>query len=86
MTHHGVHVIQEFAKVCQQFPYRLPSTSVSGLGHLVHPSMKSRMDLKYIKRFEETRLSVLTLTLVEAIRNNGFLAMCAPFDEASVRD
>ena len=43
------------------------------------------MDLKYIKRFEETRLSRVDFDiLVRAIRENGFMAMCTPFDEASI--
>ena len=84
--HHGIHVIQEFAKICQQFPYRFAfKLQYRDLDTFVHPSMRGRLDLKYIKRFEETRLSRADFdTLVEAIRNNGFLAMCTPFDEASV--
>jgi len=83
---HGVHVIEEFARVCQQYPYRFAfKLQYRNLDSFIHPGMKGRMDLKYIKRFEETRLSRAEFDfLVEAIRDNGFLAICTPFDEASV--
>jgi sialic acid synthase SpsE len=47
--------------------------------------MKDRNDLKYIKRFSETKLSRNDFErLIEEMRSNGFLAMCTPFDNASV--
>lgn len=53
---------------------------------IVHPDFADRMDLKFIKRFTETRLSGDQFrTILDAIRKSGFLAMCTPFDETSVR-
>ncbi len=85
-TNHGIHVIQEFSKICGKFPYQFAfKLQYRNLESFVHPSMKGRMDLKYIKRFEETRLSRADFDiLVRAIRENGFMAMCTPFDEASI--
>jgi sialic acid synthase SpsE len=47
--------------------------------------MVGRDDIKYIKRFSETRLSRSNFDeLIAEIRSNGFLAMSTPFDEPSV--
>lgn len=51
----------------------------------IHPGARGRSDLKYIKRFEETRLTRAKFeTLVAAMRENGFIPACTPFDEPSV--
>ena len=51
----------------------------------IHESAKGRSDLKYIKRFEETRLSRAHFErLIVEMRANGFIPACTPFDEASV--
>ena len=56
------------------------------LDSFVHPDFRARVDLKYIKRFQETRLSDGQFrTLVDAIRAAGMVTMCTPFDEASVQ-
>ena len=83
---HGIRVIQEFAMVCKQFPYSFAfKLQYRELDTFVHPSMKGRTDLKYIKRFEETRLMRADFDImIDAIRENDFIAMCTPFDEASV--
>ncbi len=84
---HGIDVIRAFGGVCQKFPefkfaFKL---QYRHLDTFVHPSMRNRMDLKYIKRFEETRLTREDFDLLVAeIRKNGFLAMSTPFDNASV--
>ena len=47
--------------------------------------MRGRDDIKYIKRFSETRLTRADFDrLVAEIREQGFLAISTPFDEASV--
>ena len=51
----------------------------------IHPSARGRSDLKYVKRFEETRLTRDDFQrLVDEMRHCGFVPMCTPFDEASV--
>jgi len=51
----------------------------------VHSSYQSRMDLKYVRRFQETRLSWKEFQeLLEHVRSEGLLAACTPFDEESV--
>ena len=55
------------------------------LDTFIHPDFKSRDDVKYVKRFRETRLtSDQFLTLKSEISRQGFISMCTPFDEKSV--
>jgi len=55
------------------------------LDTFIHPSYQGRQDIKFVKRFEDTRLSEAEfLRLREGMREQGFLAICTPFDEASV--
>jgi sialic acid synthase SpsE/mannose-6-phosphate isomerase-like protein (cupin superfamily) len=84
---HGLKVISEFGKVCREFPefkfaFKLQYRE---LDTFIHPSMKGRDDIKYIKRFSETKLSRDDFDqLVLKMRNEGFLVMATPFDNASV--
>ncbi|MBF8673911.1 N-acetylneuraminate synthase family protein [Pseudomonas fulva] len=83
---HGVNLIRAFADVCKDFPFQFAfKLQYRDLDTFIHPSMRGRDDLKYIKRFSETRLSRQQFdTLVAEIRANGFLCLSTPFDEASV--
>ena len=55
------------------------------LDSFVHKSFRDRMDVRYIRRVTETRLSKEDYTqLVEAIRKSGCIPMATPFDEKSV--
>jgi sialic acid synthase SpsE len=84
---HGLRVISEFGAVCRQYPdfkfaFKL---QYRDLDSFIHPDMKGRDDVKYIKRFSETRLSEGDFgTLVQRIRQEGFLAMSTPFDNVSI--
>lgn len=84
---HGLRVISEFGAVCRQYPefkfaFKL---QYRDLDSFIHPAMKGRDDIKYIKRFSETRLSESDFdTLINRIRKEGFLAMSTPFDNASI--
>lgn len=84
---HGFKVISEFGKVCRQFrDFRFAfKLQYRDLDTFIHPSMQGRDDIKYIKRFSETRLSRQDFDrLVAKIREEGFMAMSTPFDNASV--
>ncbi len=84
---HGLEAIRQFGAICRNYPefkfaFKL---QYRDLDTFVHPSMAGRLDVKYIKRFEETRLSRQQFDeLVVEIRGQGFLAMATPFDNASV--
>lgn len=85
---HGIRLIEEFGKVCEEFPefnfaFKL---QYRDLDTFIHPSMQGREDVKFIKRFEETRLSMDEFDeLVHVGRANNFLMMATPFDEKSVK-
>lgn len=84
---HGLETIRQFALVCKDFPEFTFAFKLQyrDLDTFIHPDMQKRDDIKYIKRFSETRLSRADFDLlINEIRENGFLAMSTPFDEASV--
>jgi sialic acid synthase SpsE/mannose-6-phosphate isomerase-like protein (cupin superfamily) len=55
------------------------------LDTFIHPDYQSRTDIKYIKRFSETRIDNNTFRdLAKLIKKNGMLTMSTPFDEESV--
>jgi sialic acid synthase SpsE/quercetin dioxygenase-like cupin family protein len=83
---HGQRVIEECAAVAKDFDVNLAfKLQFRELDTFIHPDFQTRMDIKYIKRFSETRLSRdETRRLVDAIKKNGFTAICTPFDETSV--
>lgn len=83
---HGLRVIREFAEVCRGYPFKFAfKMQYRHLDSLIHPDFVGRNDIKYIKRFSETRLSREdTRKLVAEIKKQGFVAMCTPFDNASV--
>lgn len=51
----------------------------------IHPEYKTRDDIKFIKRFSETKLSKEEfLMLRQEIKKQGFISICTAFDEDSV--
>lgn len=83
---HGLAMIQTFGEICQNHPFRMAfKLQYRDLDTFIHPAMRGRDDVRYIKRFSETRLSRSEFDqLVAAIRAQGFLAISTPFDEPSV--
>ncbi len=83
---HGIQVIREFGAVCRKYPFKFAfKMQYRDLDTFIHPSMKGRDDIKYIKRFSDTRLSRADFDrLVAEMREQGFLTMSTPFDETSV--
>ncbi|MDR3392970.1 MAG: N-acetylneuraminate synthase family protein [Sulfuriferula sp.] len=83
---HGLAVIRTFGEVCRAFPFRFAfKLQYRDLDSFIHPAAKGRDDIKYVKRFSETRLSRQDFDrLVAEMRTQGFLAMATPFDEPSV--
>jgi len=83
---HGIRMIKEFGAIAKKFPFRFAfKFQFRDLDTFIHPDFKSRMELKYIKRFSETRLSrEQFMQLKKAVEDNGMLTMCTPFDEKSV--
>jgi sialic acid synthase SpsE/D-lyxose ketol-isomerase len=83
---HGLALIRSFGEVCRAFPFSFAfKLQYRDLDSFIHPHAKGRDDIKYIKRFSETRLSRQDFDLLVAeMRSNGFLTMATPFDEPSV--
>jgi sialic acid synthase SpsE/mannose-6-phosphate isomerase-like protein (cupin superfamily) len=84
---HGVALIRAMKEAVAgfdqfEFAFKL---QFRDLDTYIHASAKGRADLKYIKRFEETRLTRANFEkLVAEMRANGFTPACTPFDEVSV--
>lgn len=85
---HGVATIRAFGAVCRGFADRFDfafKLQYRDLDTFVHASARGRDDIKYVKRFEETRLDDQQFRLLVAtMGEEGFEAICTPFDEASV--
>ena len=83
---HGLKVIEEIRKASKDFPFKFAfKFQYRQLDSFIHPDFKDRMDIKYVKRFSETRISEADfLRMKEAVVAAGFIPICTPFDEASV--
>lgn len=85
---HGKRIIREFGAICRAYPeFRFAfKFQYRDLDTFVHASAKGNKDIKLVKRFEETRLSRAQFReMMAAMREEGFLPMCTPFDEVSVQ-
>jgi len=87
-TAHGSAVIREFAEASRpyrdtfRFAFKL---QYRDLDTFLHPAFKGRDDVKYVRRFESTRLEKQAFDeLLTVMRECGFLTACTPFDEPSV--
>ena len=83
---HGSRILREFAKVGREHPFQFAfKFQYRDLATIVHPDYRERTDLKYIKRFSETRLSDAEFRrLKDEAAALGFVTICTPFDERSV--
>jgi sialic acid synthase SpsE len=84
---HGIDVIRHFGAVCGKFPqfnfaFKL---QYRDLDTFIHPAMQGRDDIKYVKRFSETKLTRAEFDrLIAEMRAQNFIPMATPFDEKSV--
>lgn len=83
---HGLRMIREFGDVARQFDFRFAfKFQFRHFETFIHPQYTDRMDLKYIKRFKETALSLEDFrAFKQEADQQGFLSICTPFDEPSV--
>ncbi len=83
---HGLKIIQSNAQVIKKHSVRAAiKFQFRQLDSFIHPNHQSGSDLKYIQRFQSTRLDHSQFqTLLNEIWAHGLLAMCTPFDEESV--
>ena len=83
---HGIRIVRELKAASDGFPFGFcVKLQYRDIDTCIHPAYKGRYDLKYVKRFSETRLSWDQYRQIkDAIVEAGFLSMCTPWDEISV--
>lgn len=85
---HGKRIINEFGDIAHElgdtFAFAM-KFQLRDLDTFIHPDYKDRMDVKYVKRFTETRLSPKHFAeLVQLTEDRGMFSICTAFDEPSV--
>ena len=85
-VNHGLEIIRSFYKVTKKFDFDFAfKFQYRDIETFIHPDYKNRTDLKYVKRFLETKLSPDDfLTMKHEAEKLGYITMCTPFDENSV--
>lgn len=85
---HGIATIRAIREACNgfegdfDFAFKL---QYRDLDTFIHASARGKDDIKYVKRFEETRLSDEAFrALLAEMDAQGFITVCTPFDENSV--
>lgn len=83
---HATNIIREVGRVNREAGVRgALKFQFRQLDTFIHPDFQARTDIKYIKRFSETRMAKEGFEqLAAVIRDEGMYAMCTPFDEESV--
>ena len=57
-VNHGLKMIEEFAKITKKYPFNFGfKLQYRDLNTFIHKDLKKRNDIKYIKRFDETKIS-----------------------------
>lgn len=83
---HGVRIINELREATAAFDFQCAvKFQYRDLDTFIHPGYKDSFEFKYVKRFQETRLSDDELfRLKQEVDKLDFISMCTPFDEKSV--
>ena len=83
---HGLRIIREFHQITKGFDFLFGfKLQYRHLDTFIHPDFRGRDDIKYVKRFSETRMDDhQMLALKEEMQVLGFVTICTPFDERSV--
>jgi len=83
---HGLRIIREIYEVSKNFPFNFAfKLQARDIPTFVHPDYQTRDDIKYVKRFSETKLSEEEFKILkDEIEKLGFVSICTPFDENSV--
>lgn len=83
---HGLRIIREMHEVSKKYDFHFAfKFQFRHLDTFIHPDYKTRSDIKYVKRFSETRLPKEDFKrLKDEADALGFISICTPFDEPSV--
>jgi N-acetylneuraminate synthase len=84
---HGLKIIDEMGKIARKYNIKAGiKFQYRDIDSFIHPDYKHRSDIKHIPRFVSTRLTDKEfLTLIDAVKDQGMLSICTPFDEVSVQ-
>lgn len=82
----GKKIVDDFSKVVRYNAVRASiKLQFRDVENFIHPDFRGRTDIRYIKKTEDTKLSIADFTeLVDYIRRAGCVPMATPFDEVSV--
>jgi sialic acid synthase SpsE len=82
----GLKIIRDFGEVVRRNNVRAAlKLQFRDVGSFIHKQHRDREDVRYIKKVGATELCWQELgVLVQAIRDEGMIAMATPFDEVSV--
>lgn len=83
---HGYKIIKQIGDVTNKVGVRAAlKFQFRQLDTFIHPDYQDRDDLKFVKRFNSTRLSMDDFRrMAQKVRAQGMYTMSTPFDEASV--
>jgi len=83
---HGRRIVEAMRDAAKDFPFSFAvKLQYRDLDTFIHPDFRNRTDLKFVKRFSETRLSWEQYEQIkDAIEDAGFVSVCTPWDEISV--
>jgi len=83
---HGLRIIREIYEVSKNSPFNFAfKLQARDIPTFIHPDYQDRDDIKYVKRFSETKLSEEEYRILKnEIDKLGFISICTPFDENSV--
>jgi sialic acid synthase SpsE/quercetin dioxygenase-like cupin family protein len=83
---HGYRIVEALREAVKGFPFHFAvKLQYRDIDSFIHPQYRDRFDLKFVKRFSETRLSWDGYKRIkDAIDEAGFTSICTPWDEPSV--
>lgn len=83
---HGISIIREMGAIARKYKLNAAvKLQYRNLDTFIHPSFRNDTKAKHISRFLSTELNNdQFLQLVNAIKSEGMISMCTPFDEVSV--
>jgi sialic acid synthase SpsE/mannose-6-phosphate isomerase-like protein (cupin superfamily) len=83
---HGRRIVKAMQEAARGFPFHFAvKLQYRDIDTFIHPAYRNRFDLKFVKRFSETRISWEGYKEIkDAIGEAGFISICTPWDEVSV--
>src|ERR1700693_1334640 len=81
---HGLRIVESMREASRGFPFSFAvKLQYRDIDTFIHPDYRDRYDLKFVKRFSETRLSWEQFRQIrDAIGKAGMISVCTPWDES----